>query len=675
MSLPHYAPDVAPENCRIIADTVQRYLSIRDAKTLYYICSIVDDWGVQDKYSEPMVWIGIYIAAASSVCILAMVADMWHGFRNNELWFPCRYFSLNAASITVITVTMKLPVDISTEMPSYMDQAAKLGSLAFMCTMMANLMPSLASMDNKTLLANVIGLSILVITIIVNIIIDLNTGVIRHDKFNFVSSYSSMFDCVMVTYIYMAMILLLLIIMVSSSLTIPTSKEILEAKYQVTNKASLTDQSLQQTQISIVEKLRQHVRRYWVMAETGSPQFFMASNPLSAASGVICVIVLVMNILVVLEVPFGSHGGEDVYRSAYRFSVLFIIITQSIGVMVGTAAPIFRSFSVLSFNLVTKSNTNPLKVFKVEKYWTQKLYEWKQSHIPFLSISRRSRTLFYISSDNILDFCIILQKVTVIACKVIWLIPIVVSYCWNSVKERLFTPSMASTTDDIIEDLRNYVLQIYYEMELAERTLKGISNSINPFILKAEKEQNNNLLELLEKSTGFEGVERFDTSQVEPLPFVGLVNSWSLPIITLTCIAVALPNIRKDKIDRLLESVGVGLSYSHLVDESLNTSSEYINIQKATKSLWHEVEYNCRWLNNTLLKSAFEGKTAKEILNWFADKARELIEFNESSNGKMVENSSSKELIAANSMYRIAKTMLPRVESNIEPISEEQQDD
>ncbi|GKB95527.1 hypothetical protein Tco_0981664 [Tanacetum coccineum] len=542
MSLPHYAPDVAPENCRIIADTVQRYLSIRDVKTLYYICSIVDDWGVQDKYSEPMVWIGIYIAAASSVCILAMVADMWHGFRNKEL---C-------------------------EMPSYMDQAAKLGSLAFMCTMMANLMPSLASMDNKTLLANVIGLSIL---------------------------------------------------------------EILESKYQVTNKASLTDQSLQQTQMSIVEKLRRHVRRYWVMAETGSPQFFMASNPLSAASGVICVIVLVMNILVVLEVPYGSHGGEDVYRSAYR---------------------------------------NPLKVFKVEKYWTQKLYEWKQSHIPFVAIIRSSRTLFYISNDNILDFCIILQKVTVIACKVIWLIPIVVSYCWNSVKERLFTPSTAPTTDDIIEDLKNYVLQIYYEMELAERTLKGISNSINPFILKAEKDQNNNLLELLEKSTGFEGVKRFDTSQVEPLLFVGLVNSWSLPIITLTCITVALPNIRKDKIDRLLESVGDGLSYSHLIDESLNTSSEYVNIQKATKSLWHEVEYNCRWLNNTVLKSAFEGKTAKEILNWFADKARELIEFNESSNRKMVENSSSKELIAANSMYRIAKTMLLRVESNIEPISEEQ---
>ncbi|GKE64468.1 hypothetical protein Tco_1518629, partial [Tanacetum coccineum] len=55
--------------------------------------------------------------------------------------------------------SMKLPVDLTSEMPGDMDQAAKLGSLAFMCTIMVNLTPSLASMDNNTLLANVIGIS------------------------------------------------------------------------------------------------------------------------------------------------------------------------------------------------------------------------------------------------------------------------------------------------------------------------------------------------------------------------------------------------------------------------------------------------------------------------------------------------------------------------------------
>ncbi|GJR43197.1 hypothetical protein Tco_1311300 [Tanacetum coccineum] len=302
-------------------------------------------------------------------------------------------------------------------------------------------MPSLASMDNKTLLANVIGLSILVITVIVNIIIQINTGII--------------YDYV--AYIYLAMMLLLLIITVSSSLTIPTSKEILEFKYQATNRTSSTDQ--QQTQMSLVEKLRQHVRRFWVMAETGSPQFVMASSPLSTASGV-----------------------------------------------------------------------------------------------------------------------------------------------------KLFTPPIDST-GEINEDLSKYVLQVNDEMELAERTLKGISNSTNSFIIKAEKEQNSGLLELLEKSTGFDGVEKFDTDQIQL------------------------------RVKHLVKSVAEGLSYTHLVEESLNISR----------------------------------MTATEILNWFADKAEEIvIQINTHSNGIMMENNIPKELIAANSMYRIARTILHRDQSSTEPLSKKQ---
>nr|GEX12514.1 ribonuclease H-like domain-containing protein [Tanacetum cinerariifolium] len=262
-------------------------------------------------YSQPMVWIGIYIAIASLVCTLAMAADLLHGLRNKKFWFPCRFFTLNAASITVITVAMKLPVDLTSEMPSFMDQTAKLGSLAFMCTIMVNLMPSLASMDNKTLLANVI------------------------------------------------------------------------------------------------------------------------------------------------------------------------------------------------------------------------------------------------------------------------------------VKAKLFTPPI-EPTGEINEDLSMYILQVNDEMELAERTLEGISNSMNSFILKVENEQKNSVLALLKKFTEFDGVEKFDMDHIPHLYSVVLVNSWSLPIVTLTCIAVALPCIPKDRVKSLVISVGEGLSYTHLVEESLNISSEYVNIRKATITLWHE---------------------------------------------------------------------------------------
>ncbi|KAI3774899.1 hypothetical protein L1987_49462 [Smallanthus sonchifolius] len=636
-------------------------------------CLPLEDYD-QEKYNEPMVWVGIYVAIASLLCILAMATDLLHGFRNRKLWFPSKYFSLNAASITVITVAMKLPVDLSSDMPSYMDQAAKLGSLAFMCTVMANFMPSLAAMDNKTLLANIIGLSILVITMIINIFIEINTGVIKH-----ISIYGSgvnffIFDCVIIACIYTAMNLLLLIILISSSLTIPTSKEILEVKYQTKNKTFRTVQNLQHAQISIVEKLRQHVRRYWIMAETGSPQFVMASNPLSTASGVICVFVLLHNSLMVFHVPLGERR---VYTSVYKWSTLFIVITQYIGVLVGAIAPIFRCFSVLSFKLVTKWNMTHLMVFKVEKYWTQKLYEWKQSPIRFLS-SSRSRTLVYNSKSVIISLCIRLQKVIVILCKVISLIPTVIPifvvyclYCWKSLKTRSVTPPVASGTGDIDEDLSTYILQIHDEVELAERTLARISNSMDSFILKAEKEQNNNLLELLEKSTGFKGVENFDTD-VQPLLSVELVNSWSLPIVTLACIAVALPNIHMDTIKSLLRSVGEGLTYTHLVEESLNCENEYVNVRKATIILWNEVEHKCKWLDKAIEKDAFRGKKATEILNWFSDRAKEIVrEISAGISGETMENA-PKELIAANSMYRITETILLRDESSTEQINEKQ---
>ncbi|KAK9052635.1 hypothetical protein SSX86_029265 [Deinandra increscens subsp. villosa] len=648
-------------------------ISEHDINQLSFACVTELDKENSDLYSEPMVYIGIYITIASIFCIIAMAADLFHGFRNKKLWFPCKYFSLNAASITVITIAMKLPVDLSSEMPTYMDQETKIGSLAFMCAMMANLMPSLASMDNKTLLANVIGLSILVITVTVNICIQINTSVIAPTPLDDMSYNDGYVNLDMFAYIYVAMMLMFLIIMISSSLTIPTSKKILNSKYQAINKIALSDQGLQHIQMPTVDRLRQHVRRYWVMAETGSPQFVMASNPLSTASGVICLILLLMKLLMVLK---AVNHTKVLYGSPYKWSTIVIFITQSIGVVVGTIAPIFRCFSVFNFKLVNKWNRNQLKCFKAEKYWTQKLNKWKQSPVPFLSCTRRTRILVYNSKSIILSLCIGLQKVIVVSCKVIWLMAIVVAifvvncfYCCKSMKARLFTTSDASRSDSIDEDLSNYVLQINNQMELAENTLKRISYSMSSFVLKSAKEENTHLLELLEKSTGFKGVEAFDSDHVQSMLSVEFVNNWSLPVVTLTCIAIALPNIPKDTVGNLFESVGEGLSYTHLVEESLNSSSEYVNLRKASITLWHEVENKSKWLNNPIAKDVFEGKTSIEILKWFSGKAMEIVvEIKDNIDGDLVENP-PKTLIAANSMYRMTQTILLRYQSNAEPLT------
>ncbi|KAF5819010.1 hypothetical protein HanXRQr2_Chr02g0072781 [Helianthus annuus] len=73
---------------------------------------------------------------------------------------------------------MKLPVDLTGSMPGYVDQVAKLGSMAFMCTMMANLLPCLGTMESHELLSNTTAMCVLVITIVVNVCIQMQTGAV-----------------------------------------------------------------------------------------------------------------------------------------------------------------------------------------------------------------------------------------------------------------------------------------------------------------------------------------------------------------------------------------------------------------------------------------------------------------------------------------------------------------
>ena len=96
----------------------------------------VDGYMDEAKFNKPMPWIGIYIAAASLACLIAAAADLMHGIRGCKPWFPSKYFCLNATSLTIIGVALKLSVDLNTSMPQRHDQLAKLSSSALICTIM-----------------------------------------------------------------------------------------------------------------------------------------------------------------------------------------------------------------------------------------------------------------------------------------------------------------------------------------------------------------------------------------------------------------------------------------------------------------------------------------------------------------------------------------------------------
>nr|XP_043624048.1 uncharacterized protein LOC122595686 [Erigeron canadensis] len=648
---------------------------------------------LQNTFSAPMPWIGMYIALGSLVCILAMVADLIHGFRNKSLLFPCRYFTLNAASLSVIACAMKLPMDLNNSMPGNVDRVAKIGSMAFMCTMMANSLPSLTTMSSKELLTNIIALSVLVITMIVNVGIQIKTGVLSNlEDRNYIENLGYIYDISpamselyigLIATIYLSFLLILLILHACSSLVILKSKEILESKYQAGHETAKRDQLLQQPRGLTVEKLKQRVTLYWIMAGNRNPQFLTACFATICASGVVCGISCAIHCHVmglILQIPYLKD-----YRSDYKWSMLVICIIQFIGVIIGTVAPGYRYGAALRLKLSTNGIWSHIMVFKVEKYWTQKLYDWKQSSIltPFPSSGRRYKIATLNVKIFIYDFCIGFQKAIVVTCKMISLIPVFylrcVLYClsgWNWLTDKFSSSCivLVKNPEPPVQSKKHspYVLQLEDDMEFVDISVKSISESVNSLIQKSEKQKPYNLMKLLVESRGFDGVEKFDSQQVPPLLSKQILNCWSLPVVTMTTIAISLSNIQKDKVDKLLSGVSEGLVYVSLVQECLNSTDDHTIIQKAAKLLWVEVELYQKWLGYKLDKLAPEANTTVDILKWFSDTSKNMVnEVNGTNIGDLNDNLRCRS-ISANSMYRITETIRISYQDGINEVSQEE---
>ncbi|KAK2988105.1 hypothetical protein RJ640_023854 [Escallonia rubra] len=630
----------------------------------------------EKTFGAPMLWIGIYVAAVSLVCSLAMAADAYQGFRQRKLWFPSKFFGLNAASLTLLAVAMKLPVDLSSPMGGSADQLAKLSSTAFMCTIIGNLMPSIGPMDNRDILLNVIAVSILVITILVNVCIQLKTGEINTYKTYIAKEHV----------VVMFFMLLLLVILSFSALAVPISKRILEVKYRDMHKTVSTEEPKESNKSS-VDFLKDVVRKYWLMAETGSPQFVMACSATSTTSGVICLMVAIS--LVEAEVRIWLYIQRPPYflvapyfqapdsTSDYGWSTVFIVWIQSIGVIVGTIAPAFRWFTAVSFKCSKKESNNYRNELKVEGYWIQPLAEWKE--IPLLPLrirNRKCRKLIQNAKNLILNFCTRVQVLIVVASKTVCLISVFVArpilsgldYCKRLQEKVTRNSTKGSDTEPGVElDLNRYVLRLEGEVDLPERILKNISVAVDRSIQKAKRQQPEKLMELLEKSSGFKGIVEFDSNQVPSLHSEEPPNTWNLPVVTLTSIAISFPNIKSHIADSLLCSVNEGLSYASLIDQTLENIEDWINLKDAANFVWVRVELYRKWLDEDLQRIALKGKTWRENLQRLADIAKDCVMEFLSDVNRGPEHEPLNwpvKVIAANSMYRISQTLLLQHQDN-----------
>lgn len=642
-------------------------------------CS-VDGQLNDQKFSAPMPWIGIYIAAASLACLVAMAADVIHGFRHRQFWFPCRFFSINATSLTLIAAAVKLSVDLNTSMPSRCDQLAKLSSTVFVCTLMGNSMPSLGTMGNEEIFMNIMALGILVITLIVNICIQLATGAI----FVFWKEHASV----------MFIMLVLFVMMSFSSLTVPTTKRYLEYKYSKKYELVLKE-APSDINKTLVCKLRDNLTKYWMMAYSSSPQFVMGRSVTCTASGAFCLVSAMILGEAMARSFFMPWSLKFCYgESDYKWSTTLVLLIQTIAVGVGTIAPACRWLFAIRFRCPYRGNKGNRKEFKVERYWIQSLEEMKECPLtsPIFKLqNRHCRRVAHDAKNLLLDVCIALQKGIVSASKWIRFVSIFSAsyillccdFC-RVLKRKFRLNNTVLGSVDLESDsqpdpklnLSQFVLHLEGEEALVDLMIRNNYDATKHWFQLGRKRQPKYLMELLEKSSqGFRTLAHFDSDKIPSLDYEKPPNSWALPVVTLTSIALALPNIDSCSIKNLRCGVNEGLLYVKIMEKYLDTKADMTNIKKAAETLWTEVELYHKWLGVDLRKLSLQGKSPSEVLEELAQIAKnKFVEYEKVNTAtSCLKDNPSKwpiKLLAANSMYRVSKSLLLNCERSNHPTGE-----
>ncbi|CAI9773782.1 unnamed protein product [Fraxinus pennsylvanica] len=634
-----------------------------------------DNFGkdVQNHLDAPMPWIGMYIAAASLICSLAMAADAFHGFRSNKFWLPSNYFSLNATFLTFLAVSLKLPVDLTARMWAGIDRLAKVSSLILMSTAIGNFMPSLGSMNDKEILMNVTALGILVLTVIVNVCVQ----IVQMRRF---LDRRIMFVEEIVALIFM---FLQLVMLVSSAITVPTMKKYLKSKYREMLKMASDEEQVERKKLTI-DQLRAMVKKYWVMAETSCPQFVIARSATCTASGVICLLIA----LVLAEALLRMLMVYKTFRrtaSYYDSSTIGILLFHSIGVTLGTIAPALRWYTAINFKCSEEGKRSAFKdELKIEKYWTQMLVEWKESPLPWHIRDRKWRKLLHNTKRPILSFFVRVQILVVLASKLVRIISVfimspIISFFHNMGKLENASYSSGSRVQvselglNTEPDFSRYVLLLEGEVQLPQKTLQNICNQVDKVIQIGEMQQPKKLIKLIKLFGDFRGVSEFDSSKVPSLHVHEPPNCWSLPLVTLTSISIALPNISTRNANWLLSSVNEGLFFVKFIEKCLDSNRDLVNIRNAANVVWVGVELYRKWHDNDLKEMSLKGRKSKETLQELSNKAEKTVsEFKRDVKDFLMEDPLNwpVKVIAANSMYRICRTILLDLEDDC-PLTDE----
>lgn len=623
------------------------------------------------RFNEPMPWIGIYIAVGSAACAIAMAADVFNSMRYRKFWFPCKFFSINATTLTLLAVATKLSVDLNTSMPQRQDQLSKLSSTVFICTVMSNFMPALGTVDTKEMIMNLMALGIYVVTVIVNICIQLGTGVI----YIFWKEYA----------VTMFIMVVLLALMISSALTVPNTKSYFDKKYKKKHKLAMKECNYQVNRClsnNVSHRLSQDLTKYWMMAHTCNPQFVSARLATCTASGAFCL----LSTAILAEAMLRSYLMPGTFKfcageSDYNWSTTLILITQAIAVVVGTVAPASRWFAVIHFSCPKLAYEAFKFRFQVEDYWIKNLNQWKECPLRFRIYGRHCRKLAHSTKEKVLNFCgglqigIVLMSKLVRFVSVIFVVRLLISFqnfkkllmslkCNNALSSRDLE-SESQFKSKTRQHLSSYVMHLQGEELLIDMMLKRNCDPVGYWMKMGGKKQPKHLIQLLEKLKGpqhFEGVRNFDTDLLPPLESEEPPNCWALPVVTLTSIAAAIPNTDLLSVKQLIQCVHEALLFIRIIEDNLDLKRDLLNIRKAAEIVWIGVDLHYKWLDVDLRVIATQGKSPKEIVQELGNTAKQrFMEFRKKDTISCLRETPSQwplNVLAANSMYRICQTLL-----------------
>ena len=121
--------------------------------------------------------------------------------------------------------------------------------------------------------------------------------------------------------------------------------------------------------------------------------------------------------------------------------------------------------------------------------------------------------------------------------------------------------------------------------------------------------------------------------------------------MTLTSIAIAIPNTKKNIVNQLVRNVSEGLLYVDHIKKSMEDKGSTTSNRKAVHTLWLRVELHHKWIDKDLHNIAPKGSSSLETLEMLANISTNIVvKSNADTSGYW-----PFKVVAANSMYRISK--------------------